>query len=59
MVEHSDHANTDMCEWNLDIVKDTRKNDQDSTTKNASLHRPDEKVVLNEEKEEGGGNKNK
>ena len=45
LVQHGDHADTDLRKWNVDIVSDTLKNDQDRATKDASLHRPDKKTT--------------
>ena len=48
LVQHGDHADIDQRKWNVDIVSDTRKNDQDRAAKDASPHRPDEKTIQNE-----------
>ena len=41
-------ADTDLRKWNVDIVSDTWKNDEDRTTEDASPHRPDAKTLQNE-----------
>ena len=44
LVQHGDHTDDDLRKRNMDIVSDTRKDDEDRTTKDASLHRPDKDV---------------
>ena len=51
-VQHADYANTDIREWNMDIIKDARKSYQIGTKKNDQTHRPDEEKVQNEDKQE-------
>ena len=50
-VQHADYANIDVREWNMDITKEARKDDQISTKKNDQTHRPDEEEVQKEEKQ--------
>ena len=50
----TDHADVDLCRRNMDIVSDTREDDQDDTTKDASPHSPNEETL---QKEEGKGNR--
>ena len=40
--------NDDLCKWHVDTHAETRKNDQDCATKDASLHNTDEKKVQDE-----------
>ena len=57
--QHGDHTDDDLCKRNVDIVSDTRKDDQDRTTKDASPHRSNEKKIQSEEWEGNEGNINK
>ena len=36
--QHGHHANIDIRKWNVDVITETRKNDQDRATKDASPH---------------------
>ena len=54
IVQHGDHANIDVREWNLDTVISARKNDQISATKNAWPPCPDEETLQSEDKERKG-----
>ena len=45
LVQHGNHANVDICKWDLDVITKTREHDQDRTTEDASSHRTDEKKI--------------
>ena len=51
LVQHGDHADIDIREWNMDINKDARKDDQICSTNNSSPHRPNERTIQNEDEE--------
>ena len=48
LIQHGDHADAELCLWNLDTIKRTRKNDTIDSTQNASPHRS------NKERESAG-----
>ena len=50
IVQHGDHANIDVREWNLDIIRSAPKNDQISATEHASTRCPDEEALQSEDK---------
>ena len=39
------HTYVDLCQWNMDINTETRKDDQDCATKDAPSHRPHKKNI--------------
>ena len=43
--QHGGHADIDLRKWNVDTHAETRKDDQDCATKNASPHCTDEKKI--------------
>ena len=43
--QHGGHADIDFRRWNVDTHAETRKDDEDCATKNASPHSTDEKKI--------------
>ena len=48
LIQHGDHADAELCPWNLETIERTRENDTITSTQNASTCRPN-KVKIKEE----------
>ena len=48
LIQYGDHADAELCLWNLNIIKGTQENDTINSTQNASPQHPDKEKIQKE-----------